>query len=200
MGNLLHNIPTYLLYFILFNIIVVNIGMFLVFIYNIPVFINSEKNNRIRNIFSEILSEIILLENYENTEKIKILKKLKVQKNRRIRTIFIKVLKEYTIFLKSTEFATLTDVYKSLGLHLKDTKDLDSIFSTRVLEALDRLNRFKIVVNRAKIKKLQKHKNPDIRELANAYTLNIYDSDDIYEFFDFTTEAFTPWQQLEYFQ
>ena len=50
--------------------------MFLVFIYNIPVFINSEKNKRIRNIFSEILSEIILLENYENTEKIKILKKL----------------------------------------------------------------------------------------------------------------------------
>lgn len=80
MGNLLHNIPTYLLDFFLFNIIVINIGMFLVFIYNIPVIINSEKNNRIRNIFSEILSEIILLENYENTEKIKILKKLKVQK------------------------------------------------------------------------------------------------------------------------
>ncbi|WP_374543355.1 HEAT repeat domain-containing protein, partial [Flavobacterium sp.] len=39
-----------------------------------------------------------------------------------------------------------------------------------------------------------------IRELANAYTLNIYDSEDIYEFFDFTTEPFTPWQQLEYFQ
>ena len=94
MGNLLHNIPSYLLDFYLFNIIVVNIGMFLVFIYNIPVIINSEKNNRLRNIFSEILSEIILLENYENTEKIKILKKLKVQKNRRIRTIFIKVLKE----------------------------------------------------------------------------------------------------------
>ena len=197
MGNLLHNIPSYLLDFYLFNIIVVNIGMFLVFIYNIPVFINSEKNNRIRNIFSEILSEIILLENYENTEKIKILKKLKVQKNRRIRTIFIKVLKEYTIFLKGTEFATLTDVYKSLGLHVKDIKDLDSIFTSRVLGALDRLNSFKIVVNRTKIKKLQKHKNPEIRELANAYTLNIYDSEDIYEFFDFTTEPFTPWQQLE---
>ena len=200
MGNLLHNVPSYLLDFILFNIIVIHIGMFLVFIYNIPVIINSEKNNRIRNIFSEILSEIILLENYENTEKIKILKKLKVQKNRRIRTIFIKVLKEYTIFLKGTEFATLTDVYKSLGLHVKDIKDLDSIFSTRVLEALDRLNRFKIVVNRTKIKKLQKHKNSEIRELANAYTLNIYDSEDIYDFFDFTTEPFTPWQQLEYFQ
>ena len=200
MGNLLHNIPSYLLDFYLFNIIVVNIGMFLVSIYNIPVFINSEKNKRIRNIFSKILSEIILLENYENTEKIKILKKLKVQKNRRIRTIFIKVLKEYTIFLKGTEFATLTDVYKSLGLHLKDIKDLDSIFTSRVLGALDRLNSFKIVVNRTKIKKLQKHKNPDIRELANAYTLNIYDSEDIYEFFDFTTEPFTPWQQLEYFQ
>lgn len=93
MGNLLHNVPSYLLDFYLFNIIVVNIGMFLVFIYNIPVFINSEKNKRIRNIFSKILSEIILLENYENTEKIKILKKLKVQKNRRIRTIFIKVLR-----------------------------------------------------------------------------------------------------------
>ena len=155
MGNLLHNIPTYLLDFFLFNIIVINIGMFLVFIYNIPVFINSEKNNRLRNIFSEILCEIILLENYENTEKIKILKKLKVQKNRRIRTIFIKVLKEYTIFLKGTEFATLTDVYKSLGLHLKDIKDLDSIFTSRVLGALDRLNSFKIIVNRTKIKKLQ---------------------------------------------
>lgn len=85
-------------------------------------------------------------------------------------------------------------------MHVKDIKDLDSIFTRRVLGALDRLNRFKIIVNRTKIKKLQKHKNSDIRELANAYTLNIYDSDDIYEFFDFTTEAFTPWQQLEYFQ
>ena len=56
------------------------------------------------------------------------------------------------------------------------------------------------MVNRTKIKKLQKHKNSEIRELANAYTLNIYDRDDIYEFFDFTTEPFTPWQQLEYFQ
>ncbi len=54
--------------------------MFLVFIYNIPVIINSKKNNKIRNIFSEILSETILLENKENIEKIKILKKLKVQK------------------------------------------------------------------------------------------------------------------------
>ena len=80
MGNLLHNIPSYLLVFFLFNIIVVNIGMFLVFIYNIPVFINSEKNNRIRNIFSEILSEIILLENYENTEKNKNFKKIKSSK------------------------------------------------------------------------------------------------------------------------
>jgi len=200
LGNLLHNIPSYLLDFFLFNIIIINIGMFLVFIYNIPVIINSKKNNKIRNIFSEILSETILLENKENIEKIKILKKLKVQKNRRIRTIFIKVLKEYTIFLKGTEFVTLTDVYKSLGLHIKDIKDLDSIFTKRVLGALDRLNRFKIVVNRTKIKKLQKHKNSEIRELANAYTLNIYDRDDIYEFFDFTTEPFTPWQQLEYFQ
>ena len=80
MGNLLHNIPSYLLDFFLFNIIIINIGMFLVFIYNIPVIINSKKNNKIRNIFSEILSETILLENKENIEKIKILKKLKVQK------------------------------------------------------------------------------------------------------------------------
>ena len=74
MGNLLHNIPSYLLDFFLFNIIIINIGMFLVFIYNIPVIINSKKNNKIRNIFSEILSETILLENKENIEKIKILK------------------------------------------------------------------------------------------------------------------------------
>ena len=200
MGNLLHNIPTYLLDFFLFNIIVTIIGMFLVFIYNIPVLINRNNNKKLRNIFNEFLSEIIILNDIDNSEKIKILKKLKVKKNRRIRTIFIKVLKDYSIFLKGTEFATLTDVYKSLGLHVKDIKDLDSIFTTRVLEALDRLNRFKIVVNRTKIKKLQKHKNSDIREFANAYTLNIYDSEDIYEFFDFTTEPLTPWQHLEYFQ
>lgn len=200
MGNIFHNIPSYLIDFLLFNIIVTIIGMFLVFIYNIPVLINRNNNKKLRNIFNEFLSEIIILNDIDNSEKIKILKKLKVKKNRRIRTIFIKVLKDYSIFLKGTEFATLTDVYKSLGLHVKDIKDLDSIFTTRVLEALDRLNRFKIVVNRTKIKKLQKHKNSDIREFANAYTLNIYDSEDIYEFFDFTTEPLTPWQHLEYFQ
>ena len=199
LGNLIHNIPDYLLNIFLFNIIVVNIGMFLVFIYNIPGLFNSKNNLKIKNAFKELLSEILISDIGEKSEKIKIIEILKVQKSRRIRTIFVKVLIEYTIFLKGEDFDKLTGIYKSLGLHQKDIKDLDSIFTKRILNALERLNRFKIVVYRSKIKELQQHKNSSIRELANAYTLNIYD-DNIYDFFDYAIEPFTPWQQLAYFQ
>lgn len=199
MTNLLHNIPNYLFELFIFNILTVNVGMILIFIYNLPIAFYGKSNTKIKNIFNEMLNEIILFKKDINDDDIKKIKRLRVKRNRRVRIIFINLLKDYTIFLKGNEFEILTKIYKSLDLHKQDIKDLDSRFEKRVISAIDRLNRFKINVDREKMIKLQKHKKPDIRELANCYTLNMYHHN-IYDFFNFTPEPLTKWQQLEYFQ
>lgn len=200
MIELINNIPDTLIGIFIFNIVVVNIGMLLIFIYNNPIAVDDKKNKKIKNIFSELLSELILNENKIELKQNHVIKQLKVLEKKRMKTIFIKTLKEYAIFLKGKEFEALTEIYKSINLHINDIKDLDSNRVNSILNALERLNRFKIKVDREKIKALQKHKSPEVRELANSYTLNIYNDLDIYEFLDFTNEPLTPWQQLEYFQ
>ncbi|MBV2196373.1 MAG: HEAT repeat domain-containing protein [Flavobacterium sp.] len=200
MIELIDNIPDTLFRIFIFNIIIVNIGMLLVFIYNNPIALDDKKNKKIKNIFNELLNELILNVNKIDLKQNHVIRQLKVLEKRRVKIIFIKMLREYAIFLKGKEFEALTEIYKSIDLHVKDMKDLESRRTKTILNAIERLNRFKIVVDREKMRKLQKHSSPEVRELANSYTLNIYKDPDIFEFLDFTKEPFTPWQRLEYFQ
>lgn len=192
-------IPDYLRDIMSFNAVIIVYGILIIYLYDCILTYNKKKYRHLPDVLMKITSELIFDKKNLNSNDIKKLEQLNIKTNSRVRIIFVKILTQYSLFLKEDEDKTITKIYKSLDLHKDKIKDLSSFSKNKIIRALFELKNFNILVDRKYIIPLQKHKNKSIREVANSYTLKMYD-EDIYDFLDFSNDSFTPWEQLEYFQ
>lgn len=198
-NRFLSDFPRYLLYLILFNFFIIVLGVILVYLYNLSSLIHKKRNDKLKAHFIEMLRVLILDKMDIELSDLKPFINLGVLRVRQIREIFIETLTEYYYFLDGNEAENISKIYRLLGLHKNKIKDLSSINNSKTIHALAELTRFKIKVKREIMVGLQKSNNSIIRELANVYTLTIYD-DNIYDFFNFNNYPFTKWKSLTYFQ
>ena len=199
MNRFVSDFPRYLLYLILFNFFIIVLGVILVFLYNLSSSIYKKRKEKLEARLMKLLRELLLDKSDIELKDVAPFIALGVQRQKRIREVFIECLTQYSSFLDGNEAENIVKIYNLLGLQEHKIKELSSISTSKIIHAIDELTRFKVPVKRETMVRFQKSKNSMIRELANSYTLTIY-NDNNYDFFSFNEDSFTKWENLTYFQ
>lgn len=173
-------------------------SVLLILLYTLYHWVYTLRTRNQKQVLMQIVENILFDSHQLTPSTIEKFNALGIQNSNAMQTNLVKILMQYSLFIKGEERGLINKIYRDVGLAKKDLGALQSPFPNQVIKALNKLGRFGIYVDPDQIRKLQKNKNSDIREVANLYVVG-YFRDNVFDFLDFTEEPLTKWQQLEYF-
>ena len=196
MSEILNQFPAYLRHLIFFNTLTIIVSVMAIIVYGIITRYYRRHTKDMKDVLMEILEEILFDHKKVTPELLSKFKSTGLAKSKSMQKILQIILMQYSLFVKGEERALINKIFLGLHFDKQELRKIHSRFPKHVIKAVNKLGRFNVYIDRDIIKKLQHSPNAQIREVANLYTVGFY-RDEIFEFFEFTPEPLTPWQQLE---